>query len=130
MRAILLVSCLVLIATTQTVFAEITTPQITSAAFDATGRLKVKVSDVGYEGCYITVNGGLSRSTTTTAIVSTQISAAEAASNKVAIKTRRKYFCRRRTLYVSLEKVCLGNEIGSANSSVKAVRVPTGNVRS
>ena len=77
----------------------------------------------------MTVNGGLSSHKIDTAIVGIVMSASDAEKKSVTIRTMRKYFCKRRTLYVNVESVCLNTEIGQTNSKVKSVAVPDTNFK-
>ena len=120
---------LLLFATYEIASAEIPIPILNSAKFDSQGRLVVKVSSLPIEGCYVTVNGGLSSHKIDTAIVGIVMSASDAEKKSVTIRTMRKYFCKRRTLYVNVESVCLNTEIGQTNSKVKSVAVPDTNFK-
>jgi hypothetical protein len=104
-------------------------PRLNSVSFDNLGKLVVHASDVGPAGCYLIVNGGLSAGKISTAITSKRASEQDVANNRVAIRTLRRYYCRRRQLYVQLEKVCLGNLVGAALSNKRIVAVPIRNVR-
>lgn len=109
--------------------AQVEQPKISSATFDDDGKLIVKTKFSAIAGCYVSVNGGLSRNDVETGITSVQLSEAQATRGAVTLKTRRRYYCQKRTLYVNVELVCLNEVIGSATSAVKAVTVPSSNVR-
>lgn len=110
-------------------FAQVSKPKISSAKFDSDGKLIVSVSYDAIAGCYVAINGGLSSSSVSTGITSIQLSSSQAEKGKATIKTKRKYYCKRRTLYVNAELTCLNDVIGSATSSVKSVSVPSSNVK-
>lgn len=116
----------------QTAFAQqsIGDPVLTSAKFDANGKLLVKVKEFSPLQCYITVVGGLSRNKIDTPIISRQVTNKDAQSDVLSIRTARRYYCKKRKLYVQIEKVCLGDLVGQTLSEVKVVDVPVGNVRS
>lgn len=127
---IVALACLAVLSTTGIASAEIETPRILSAAFDGSGRLKVTATHAGaYAGCYLTINGGLSKSSVNIAIVGRQLTSSEATRGRAIIKTVRRYYCRQRSLYVNAELVCLSGEIAQKTSAVVKVSVPSANVR-
>ncbi len=115
---------------TSAAYAEVGTPRITAGVFEGNGKLMVKVRHPGaYEGCYVTINGGLTSDSQDTAIVGRQITAREAAAGRATIRTARRYYCSKRNLYINAEVVCLTDEVAQLNSAVKRVAVPSSNVR-
>lgn len=118
----------ILLSTTQA-FAQVTAPKISSAKFNTDGKLEVTTSFEAISGCYLAVNGGLSESEVSTGITAIKLTAAQSDKGRVTIKTKRKYYCKKRKLYVNVELTCLNDVIGSATSSVKAVSVPLTNFR-
>ena len=122
----LVVSCFVVFSGA---FAQVPTPTIKKANFDSQGRLVVVISDLPASGCYVSVNGGLTSKKVDTGITSHILTDAEAAKSRYQLRTKRRYYCRRRTLYVNVESLCLNDTIGQATSSVRAVSVPSGSVR-
>lgn len=109
--------------------AQVEVPTISSASFDSDGKLVVKTKFTAIEGCYVALNGGISKNSVETGITSVQLSASQAARGAVTLRTKRRYYCSKRTLYVNTELVCLNSLIGSATSEAKAVAVPRGNVK-
>ncbi len=101
---------------------------INSARFDAQGRLVVKVSEVGTENCYLTVYGGLTRKSVDTAIIGRLATGAEVLGNRAAIRTRRRYYCKKRTLLVNVQRLCTDDTPPSTSDTVE-VSVPAGNVK-
>ena len=124
---IIVISSLCSVPTAQSQIAD---PILRNASFDSSGRLMVSTNFSAYEGCYVTVKGGLSPNKIDTAIISKQLTQAAAEKGAISIRTVRRYFCKRRTLYVNIELVCLGDVIGSALSKTKAVPVPASNYSS
>lgn len=128
MKAALYFVLLLAIATPA--FADLTTPVIKRVAFDPSGRLSVVVTSQPPQGCYLSVYGGLTRNKVDTGIISTLLDSDDANAKQVKILTKRRYYCKRRKLFVSVEAVCLKDDlIGSATSSVMAVAVPEANIR-
>ena len=113
----------------QIALAQVETPRILSAKFDQDGKLLVRTSFSAIEGCYVAVNGGLSAAKVETGITSIQLTNAQAVKGAANIKTKRKYYCSKRKLYVNVELVCLNSIIGSALSATVAVNVPSANQR-
>ena len=109
--------------------AQVEAPTISSASFDSDGKLVVKTKFSAIEGCYIALNGGLSKNSVETGITSVQLSSSQASRGVVTLRTKRRYYCSKRTLFVNTELVCLNSLIGSATSSAKAVAVPSVNVK-
>ena len=118
-----------IIASASNSYAQVEKPTIKSAAFDSNGKLIVKADHAGFKDCYFTINGGLSRSKVDTGITSKQLSAHDEETGKVKIKTVKKYYCKKRTLYVNAELTCYGDVVGQATSEAVAVSVPQGNIR-
>ena len=110
--------------------AQVETPIIASASFDDDGKLVVKTRLDAVAGCYVSVSGGLSRGSVDTGITSIQLTEAQAARRSVTLRTKRRYYCKKRTLYVNVELLCLNEVVGSATSAVKAVSVPASNLKS
>ncbi len=104
-------------------------PILSAAKFTTDGKLQVRVKEIGPAGCYIAVNGGLSTRDITTRIIATRVTASDLEKETLTITTKRKYFCKRRKLLVQIEKICLGDLIGSGYSSAKSVSVPAANVK-
>lgn len=109
--------------------AQVATPQIQSARFDSQGRLVVRTSFDAIAGCYVAVNGGLNKRDVETGIISKQLTSSQAEAGSIMIRTQRKYFCKKRTLYINVELVCLNDVVGSAISLVKGVSVPDSNLK-
>jgi len=89
----------------------------------------VRTTHSGYQGCYLGVYGGLKADKVDTLIIARQLTANQASSGKLNFATKRRYFCKRRTLYVDVELVCLGDEVGQFTSAVTSVTVPNSNIR-
>ena len=126
-KAITLLTILLFSCAVSSASAQVATPQLVSARFDFQGRLLVKSKFEAIEGCYVAINGGLTASSVETGIIGTQLTAREAAAGVITIRTKRRYFCKKRKLFLNVELVCLNEVIGSATSSVRAVSVPDGN---
>jgi len=122
-----LISSLILVSNDAT--AQVSVPKILSARFDGQGKLVVSAKDVTAEGCYFIVNGGLAPRKVKTGITSALITAEDVALNKKRLRTQRKYFCKRRTLYVTVQVICLTSIIGDQTSKPVAVTVPNSNIR-
>lgn len=72
----------------------------------------------------------MNRQDVETGIISKQLTISQAEAGSIMIRTQRKYFCKKRTLYINVELVCLNEVIGSATSLVKGVSVPDSNLSS
>lgn len=107
---------------------EITPPVLKKASFDSQGRLVTKVSNLLAEGCYIAIQGGLTSKTVNTDIISKQLTASDVKKGTITIQTKRRYYCKRRTLYVRAEQICF-EPVSQTDSDAKAVPVPSGNVK-
>ena len=125
----LAVAALCVIASPVKGYTQVEAPQIQLAQFDQQGKLKVKARFNGIEGCYLVVNGGLTRATVDTGITSIQLSAAQAHRGYATLKTKKRYYCKQRKLYVNTELVCLNEIVGSAVSDTEIVTVPQANLR-
>ncbi len=125
-----LICALTLVFSINLAQAQVATPQIQSARFDSQGRLVVRTSFDAIAGCYVAVNGGLNRKEVETGIISKQLTTSQAEAGSIMIRTQRKYFCKKRTLYINVELVCLNDMVGSATSLVRGVSVPDSNISS
>jgi hypothetical protein len=120
---------IVLLGVAQPSFAQVEAPTIVSAKFDHEGKLLVRGEFEAIAGCYLALNGGLSMSSISTGITSTQLTESQANKGTVTLRTKRRYYCKKRTLYVNLELVCLNSVIGSATSAGRSVSVPITNLK-
>lgn len=106
--------------------AELSVPNIESGRFDANGKLLVTVSSPPPAGCSLALWGGLSSTSVDTLITAKKLTDAEIALGTVSIRTRRRYYCKRRTLYVRVISECYP---AAAPSKVVKVSVPTANIQ-
>lgn len=105
--------------------AEILTPTIEGGRFDTKGRLSIIITKIPPTGCSLALWGGVSSKSIDTLITARKINDADSVRTSITIRTRRKYYCKERTLYVRIISECYPE---AAPSKVVRVSVPAENI--
>jgi hypothetical protein len=103
----------------------IPTPQIESLSFDRRGRLVAQVSQLSSPGCSLVIWAGTTSNTIDDIVTSHTVTADEHTQNYVTFRTRRKYACPQRTMYIYVVSECY--PVGASRSSIRVLRVPRRN---
>lgn len=103
----------------------IPTPEINSLSFDRRGRLVAHVSEMSSPGCSLVIWAGTTSDSIDDIVTSHTITAEEHTQNYAIFRTRRRYACPRRTMYIYVVSECY--PIGASRSSIRTLRVPRQN---
>ena len=103
----------------------IATPQIDSLSFDRRGRLVAQVSQLSPPGCSLVIWAGTTSNSIDDIVTSHTITADEYTQNYATFRTRRKYACPQRTMYIYVVSECYPT--GASRSNIRTLRVPRQN---
>jgi hypothetical protein len=106
--------------------AEVPEPKIERGRFDSNGKLVVTVSSLPPVGCSLALWGGLVSGSVDTLITTKKITEANSTLATISVRTRRKYYCKRRTLNVRIISECYPE---ATPSEPLRVSVPASNIQ-